>query len=107
MLDENKIAPDQGLLNCPNQIQAWFMLLDPVGVPRRLDDADCCQQFMDDQNFYVDNLNLRRYPFSGLGLPIELELNTPSDNFRFEKVRLAPDYDDFGVVMRIGLDGWP
>ena len=106
MLDDNKITPDKGLLNFPNQVQSWFMLLDPVGMPRRLANGDYYQQFMYDQNFYIDNLDLRKYPFSNLGLPIEIELNDPSDIFRFEKVRLAPDYDDSGVGMRIGLDGY-
>lgn len=49
MLDDNKITPDKGLLNFPNQVQSWFMLLDPVGMPRRLANGDYYQQFMYDR----------------------------------------------------------
>lgn len=106
ILDDNRLAPDKGLLNFPNQVESWFSLLDPVGAPRQLDNGDYYQQFMYDQNFYIDNLDLRKYPFSNLGLPIEVELNDPSDIFRFENVRLVPDLNDSGVGSHIGLDGY-
>ena len=106
ILDDNKLSPDKGLLNFPNQVESWFALLDPVGEPRQLANGDYYQQFMYDQNFYIDNLDLRKYPFSNLGLPIEVELNDPSDIFRFENVRLQPDLDDSAVGMHIGLDGY-
>ena len=106
ILDENQLTPGKGLLNFPNQVESWFTLLDPVGIPRRLANGDYYLQFVYDQNFYIDNLDLRKYPFSSLSMPIEVELNDPSDIFRFENVRLLPDIDDSGVGARIGLDGY-
>lgn len=106
ILDRNGVKPGNGLINIVNEIYSWDTLLSPVSEAIKTPTGDYYQQFNYDLSLYIDNLDLRRYPFSSLNLPIDIELNDPSNIFRFEDVRLVPDLENSAIGNRVELDGY-
>ena len=57
-------------------------------------------------DFYIDNLDLRRFPFNSVSLPVVLEVDDPVGDLTYESLRLIPDLRDSGIGQYSDLFGW-
>jgi hypothetical protein len=57
-------------------------------------------------DFYIDNLDLRRFPFSSVSLPVVLEVDDPVGDLTYKSLRLIPDLRDSGIGQYSDLFGW-
>jgi len=95
------------LLVFVNSVEGWDGRLTPVGeAPMRLANGDYYQLISYSTKLSIEHLGLHHYPFQQMHLPIELEVNDESDQFRFEKLRLIPDRDDSAVGHAIDVNGF-
>jgi len=95
------------LLVFVNSVEGWDGRLTPVGeAPMRLANGDYYQLITYSTKLSVEHLGLHHYPFQHMHLPIVLEINDESDQFRFENLRLIPDLADSGVGHAIDVNGF-
>lgn len=94
-------------LTLVNGVEGWDARLTPVGeAPLRLANGDYYQLINLSSKVSIEHLGLRHYPFQLMHLPIALEVNDETDQFRFEKLRLIPDRRDSGVGHAIDVNGF-
>ena len=95
------------LLVFVNSVEGWDGRLTPVGnAPMRLANGDYYQLITYSTKLSIEHLGLRHYPFQHMHLPIALEVNDESDQFRFENLRLISDLADSGVGHAIDVNGF-
>jgi len=95
------------LLVFVNNVEGWDSRLTPVGdAPMRLANGDYYQLITYSTKLSIEHLGLHHFPFQRMHLPIALEVNDESDQFRFEKLRLIPDLADSGVGHAIDVNGF-
>lgn len=95
------------LLVIVNNVEGWDSRLTPVGdAPIRLANGDYYQLITYSTKLSIEHLGLHHFPFQHMHLPIALEVNDESDQFRFEKLRLIPDLADSGVGHAIDVNGF-
>lgn len=95
------------LLVFVNNVEGWDSRLTPVGdAPMRLANGDYYQLITYSTKLSIEYLGLHHFPFQRMHLPIALEVNDESDQFRFEKLRLIPDLADSGVGDAIDVNGF-
>jgi hypothetical protein len=100
------LAPEKWL-NWINQLDGWDFKLEPITPhPIRLANGMDHQSFRYAGQFYVDQLNFRRYPFQTIHLPLVLELNETLPQSGPQGLRLVPDNTDSGVGGYIDIMGY-
>ncbi|MCS5698985.1 hypothetical protein NZK32_08015 [Cyanobium sp. FGCU-52] len=105
-LEQTGTDPDE-LLMLENQVERWDGAeLKASERPKQLDDGTFYQIYQYSKKLYIQNLNLRHYPFQTLDLPIVIEPNDQTDQLLFQSLRLIPDMDDSKIGRNIGLPGF-
>jgi len=96
------------LLGFINQAETWDGGLRPIGAaPQLLPNGNYYQLFWFSAKFYVSKLDLRKYPFFSVHLPIAVEVNDDEDNrFQFERLRIVPDQANSGIGRQADLTGF-
>ena len=74
--------------------------------PQKLADGRLLQQFTFTGKFKIDRLDLHRFPFNSLALPLILEADDPGGVFNFNNLRLLPDTEDSGLGQFKDISGW-
>ncbi len=94
------------ILSLSNQVETWDNNVKPLNEkPIVLKNGDYYQIFSFSEKFYIPNLNLRRFPFNQLNLPITLEVNDPLNSFQYNNLRLIPDRGESGIGQDIHING--
>jgi hypothetical protein len=106
-LEELSLSPLE-LLGFINQAETWEGGLRPIGAaPQLLDNGEYYQLFWYSAKFYIGKLDLRKYPFFSVHLPIAVEVNDDNDNrFPFERMRIVPDQANSGIGRQADLTGF-
>ena len=80
----------------------------PIGkkAPQLLDDESYYQGFTYSSDFYIDELDLRKYPFETISLPISFQANDPDGTLEYNNLRLIPDTKNSGIGIFSDLFGW-
>ena len=95
------------LISQVNRVEAWDGFAQPVGsAPVRLENGDYFQLYKFSGKYNIKNLDLHRYPFVDLHLPIALEFDDPGDWFEFDRLRLQPDRDLSGIGVSLDVLGF-
>ncbi|MEB3200344.1 MAG: hypothetical protein VKK62_07445 [Synechococcaceae cyanobacterium] len=95
------------LVSFPNQTQSWDGTTTPlIEQPTRLANGDYYQRIHFDDNFYIQNLGLKRYPFQTIHSPLVIQLSDDSGAFNFSNLRLSPDRASSGIGRFIDLNGF-
>lgn len=95
------------LLTFVNSVEGWDGRMWPVGeTPLQLANGDYYQLINFSTKLSIEQLGLRHYPFQRMHLPIEVEINDETDQFRFENLRLIVDRVDSGVGHSIDVNGF-
>ncbi|MFM7652660.1 MAG: hypothetical protein ACKO5M_07060 [Vulcanococcus sp.] len=95
------------LLIFVNSVEGWDGRVWPVGeTPLQLANGDYYQLINFSTKLSIEQLGLRHYPFQRMHLPIEVEINDETDQFRFENLRLLADRLDSGVGHSIDVNGF-
>jgi hypothetical protein len=90
-LDIEKIEP-KSIIVLANQVDNWDGQISSFSEnPIRLANGNYYQQFQFSANFYVADINLRRFPFESLQLPVILEVGSDSLAIQNGNVILVPD----------------
>jgi hypothetical protein len=90
-LDIEKIEP-KSIIILANQVDNWDGQISSFSEnPIRLANGNYYQQFQFSANFYVADINLRRFPFESLQLPVILEVGSDSLAIQNGNVILVPD----------------
>jgi len=97
LLEEEDVSIEQ-VITPINRVNSWDAVTKTLHPkPVLMPNGDLHQIFRFAGRFYVDELNLHRYPFERVTVPIVLGLNFVSDAFRSNKVRLVGDKTHSGV----------
>jgi len=90
-LDIEKIEP-KSIIILANQVDNWDGQISSFSEnPIRLANGNYYQQFQFSANFYVADINLRRFPFESLQLPVIFEVGSDSLAIQNGNVILVPD----------------
>ena len=90
---ENDINPETSQITALRDVQAY-------------EDGTYGQGFLYTGEFYIDNLDLRRFPFNSVSLPVVLEVEDPIGDLTYANLRLVPDLRDSGIGLYSNLFGW-
>jgi hypothetical protein len=105
-LEEDDVTIDKVIAPI-NQVNSWDAVLKPAyGVPVRLPDGRYYQLISFSCRFYVDNLDLHRYPFETLTVPIAFGPNLLNEHFGSGKVRFVGDSNQSGVGPYVDIIGY-
>jgi len=106
-LEELSLSPLE-LLGFINQAETWDGGLRPIGAaPQLLANGEYYQLFWFSGKFYIGKLDLRKYPFFSVHLPIAVEVNNDEDNrFPFNRLRILPDQSNSGIGRQADLTGF-
>ena len=106
LLDQEGISVEQALYPV-NRVNSWDWLLKPYYMkPIRLPSGEYYQLIRFAGRFYVDDLDLHRFPFERVSFPISFGLNAMGDVFGSENVRLIADTKQSGVGPFIDIIGY-
>lgn len=96
------------VINLENDINSAGGTIQRIGdnVPTTLEDGSLIQSFTYSGQFYIDNLNLKRYPFNEINLPIKIEAKDPGDGLDYNRLRLTPNISESGIGRNSSLTGW-
>ena len=80
----------------------------PIGnkSPKILDNKTYYQNFTYSSDFYIDELDLKRYPFGTISLPISFQADDPDDTLEYNDLRLIPDTKNSSIGIFSDLFGW-
>ena len=92
---ENSLSADDA--------EKYFQL---AKAPQLLDDESYYQGFTYSSDFYIDELDLRKYPFGTISLPISFQANDPDGTLEYNNLRLIPDTKNSGIGIFSDLFGW-
>ena len=104
-LESRKVGVEE-VINLENDINPEVSAITPLNDVRKYEDGTFGQGFLYTGEFYIDNLNLRRFPFNSLSLPIVLEVDDPVGDLTYRDLRLVPDLRDSGIGQYSDLFGW-
>ena len=90
---ENDINPETSQITALRDVQVY-------------EDGTYGQGFLYTGEFYIDNLDLRRFPFNSISLPVVLEVEDPIGDLTYSSLRLVPDLRDSGIGLYSNLFGW-
>jgi hypothetical protein len=106
LLDSEGVTVEQ-IIHPVNRVNSWDYLAKPFyPKPLRTEEGDYYQLIRFAGRFYVDKLDLHRYPFERIVFPIAFGLNVMSDMFCAEKVRLIADTPQSGVGPFVDIIGY-
>ena len=90
-LDSEKIEP-KSIIVLANQVDNWDGQINSFSEePIRLANGNYYQQFQFSANFYIPEINLRRFPFESVELPVIFEIGDYSLAIQKGNVILVPD----------------
>lgn len=90
-LDAEKIEP-KSMIVLANQVDNWDAQINSLSEgPIRLANGNYYQQIQFSANFYIPEINLKRFPFESLDLPVILETGDDSLAIQNDNVILLPD----------------
>ena len=90
-LDSEKIEP-KSIIVLANQVDNWDGQINSFSEePIRLANGNYYQQFQFSANFYIPEINLRRFPFESVELPVIFEIGDDSLSIQKGNVILVPD----------------
>jgi len=90
-LDSEEIKP-KSIIVLANQVDNWDGQINSFSeVPMRLANGNYYQQFQFSANFYIPEINLRRFPFESVQLPVIFEIGADSLAIQKGNVILVPD----------------
>jgi hypothetical protein len=90
-LDSEEIKP-KSIIVLSNQVDNWDGQINSFSeVPMRLANGNYYQQFQFSANFYIPEINLRRFPFESVQLPVIFEIGADSLAIQKGNVILVPD----------------
>jgi hypothetical protein len=80
----------------------------PVGKnsPQQISNDTYFQRFTYSNDFYIDSLDLRKYPFGTIDLPISFQADDPDSTLEYANLRLIPDTKNSGIGLFSDLFGW-
>lgn len=97
ILNRTKMTIEQAI-SPTNRVNSWDYIARTFHeTPVKLPNGDYEQIIRYSGRFYVDRLNLHRFPFEKVTVPIVLGVNFISDSFSATKVRLVADRSQSGV----------
>lgn len=106
VLDSEGLTVDQ-VVYPVNRVNSWDSIMRPLyAKPIRTPSGEYHQVIKFASRFYVDDLDLHRYPFEKVDFPIVFSLSTLSDAFGVDKVRLIPDASQSGVGPYVDVLGF-
>ena len=94
------------VVNLENDINPETSQITPLRDIQSYGDGTYGQGFLYTGEFYIDNLDLRRFPFNSVSLPVVLEVEDPIGDLTYANLRLIPDLRDSGVGLYSNLNGW-
>ena len=90
-LESEKIEP-KAIIVLANQVDTWDSQITSASEePVRLANGNYYQQFQFSANFYIPNINLKRFPFESVQLPVIFEIGDDSLAIQKGNVILVPD----------------
>jgi len=90
-LDSERIEP-KSIIVLANQVEDWNAEINSFSEnPIRLANGNYYQQFQFSADFYIPNINLRRFPFESVQLPVIFETGDDSLAIQNGNVVLVPD----------------
>jgi hypothetical protein len=105
LLDKEGLSIDQ-VISPVNRVNSWDWMLKPFyPKPLQSKGGNYYQLIRFAGRFYVHNLDYHRFPFEQLSFPIVFGLNSMSDVFCAEKVRLIADKQQSGVGPFVDIVG--
>jgi len=104
-LSERDLAIEE-VISFENDINPEVTAITPLRQSRQMGDGVYAQGFVYTGQFYIDNLDLSRFPFNSVSLPIVLEVEDPFGDLVFQQLRLIPDLRDSGIGLYSTLPGW-
>ena len=97
LLEEEDVSIEQ-VITPINRVNSWDAVTKTLHPkPVLMPNGDFHQLFRFAGRFYIEGLNLHRYPFERVTVPIVLGVNFVSDAFGSNKVRLVGDTAHSGV----------
>jgi len=97
LLEEEDLSIEQ-VITPINRVNSWDAVTKALHPkPVLMPNGDYSQMLRFAGRFYIDGMNLHRYPFERITVPIVLGLNFISDAFDSNKVRLVGDKTHSGV----------
>ena len=106
VLDSEGVTIDQ-IIHPVNRVNSWDWMMKPFyPKPLTTPSGERYQLIRFAGRFYVDQLDLHRYPFEKLTVPIIWGLNVMSDVFNADKVRIVADHSQSGVGSFIEVIGF-
>ena len=94
------------VIGLENDINPETSAITPLRDVREFDDGSFGQGMLYTGEFYIDNLDLRRFPFNSVSLPVVLEVDDPLGDLTYKSLRLIPDLRDSGIGQYSDLFGW-
>ncbi|MDG1059772.1 MAG: hypothetical protein P8O84_03585, partial [Synechococcus sp. cluster3_bin.96] len=94
------------IISLENDINPETSLITPLRDVREFEDGTFGQGMLYTGDFYIDNLDLRRFPFNSVSLPVVLEVDDPVGDLTYGSLRLIPDLRDSGIGQYSDLFGW-
>ena len=94
------------VINLENDINPEVSEITPLSDVQEYGDGTFGQGLLYTGEFYIDNLNLKRFPFNSVSLPIALEVDDPVGDLTYRDLRLIPDLRDSGIGQYSDLFGW-
>lgn len=77
-----------------------------TSAPEKLGGNRYKQTFHYHGRFKIDQLDLRRYPFNSLTLPLIFEISDPTGELNYSNARLLPDTGGSGLGQLKDINGW-
>jgi hypothetical protein len=106
ILDQEGVTIDQ-VISPMNRVNSWDWMMKPYyPKPLQTGDGDYYQLVRFAGRFYVHNVDYHRFPFERVTFPIAFGLNSMSDVFSAEKVRLVADHKQSGVGPFVDIVGY-
>jgi len=106
LLDTEGVAIEQ-VIHPVNRVNSWDYFAKPFyPKPIRTEDGEYYQLIRFAGRFYVDDVDLHRYPFEKIVFPIAFGLNVMSDVFCADRVRLIADKAQSGLGPFVDIIGY-
>lgn len=97
VLDAENVTIDQ-VMYPVNRVNSWDATMRSLyGKPIRTPAGEYHQVVRFASRFYISDLDLHRYPFERMEVPVVFGLSTLSDSFGADRVRLVADVPQSGV----------
>ena len=97
---------DSEIISLENDNNPETSVITPLRDVREFDDGTFGQGMLYTGDFYIDNLDLRRFPFNSVSLPVVLEVDDSIGDLTYDSLRLIPDLRDSGIGQYSDLFGW-